>query len=297
MLLNCLYICSTSSDSVYVVNLNNFRVKNKISLKSNELTEKIGPHGICISKGKLITANNYNNSISIIDLKTGIQEESYYIGAHCNDIVTLGNKAYITCSDSNSLITFDLKLKKIVEQIPCGNLPHSISLNTNKKLLLVCNMENDTITLIDCKNSGNVKNIKVGSYPTKAIFTMDGEHILVCESNLGSQFKGSIAILSLKNYKIITRIISGNSPCDIYCNNRYCFVSNFGDGSISILDMSTYTEKKKVIVGGMPGNILKYGDNLYIGDNYNDLLIKLNIENNSKQFIPIGSEPTGMVMN
>lgn len=297
MALNYLYICSTSSDSIYIIDLNSFSIKNKIYLKSNDLTEKVGPHGICINKDKLITANNYSNSISIIDLKNEVQEESYYIGAHCNDIVTLGDKAYIICGDSNSLITFDLKLKRIVEQIPCGNLPHSICLNTSKELLLVSNMENDTITLIDCKNTANTRNIKVGSYPTKAIFTMDGEHILVCESNLGSEFKGSISILSLKNYKIINRIISGNSPCDIYCNNRYCFVSNFGDGSISILDMSNYKEKKKVIVGGMPGTILKYRDNLYIGDNYNDLLIKLNIENEHKKFIPVGREPTGMVIN
>ena len=47
----------------------------------------------------------------------------------------------------------------------------------------------------------------------------------------------------------------------------------------------------------MPAGLLKYNDNLYIGDNYNNLLIKLDIKDNSRQFIPIGAEPTGMVLN
>lgn len=295
--MNYIYICNTSSDSISKVDLNSFKIENKIYLKSKEFVDKVGPHGICIDKKKLITANNYNNSISIVDINKNLQEESYYIGARCADIVTFENKAYIICSDSNVLIVFDLKLKKILEQIPCGNLPHSICLNSNKKLLLVSNMQNDTITLIDCIDTSNVKNIRVGSYPTKAVFTLDGEHIIVCESNLGSEFKGSISILSLKNFKIINRIVAGNSPLDIYCSSRYCFVSNFGDGTISVIDINNYKEIDKIIVGGMPANLLKYDKNLYIGDNYNDILIRLNIENKYKEFIPIGNEPTGMVMN
>lgn len=297
MILNHIYICSTSSDFISRVSLNDFKVEDKIHLKSNDLNNRVGPHGICIKDDKIITANNYSNSISIIDLKNNVQEENYYIGSHCNDIVTLGKEAYIICGDSNSLVVFDLAIKKIIEQIPCGNLPHSICLNVNKKLLLVSNMENDTITLIDCMDRNNIKNIKVGSYPTKAIFTIDGEHIIVCESNLGSEFRGSISVLSLRNYKIINRIVVGNSPLDIYCSSRYCFISNFGDGTVSVVDINNYKEEKRIIVGGMPAGLLKYNDNLYIGDNYNNLLIKLDIKDNSRQFIPIGAEPTGMVLN
>ena len=42
--------------------------------------------------------------------------------------------------------------------------------------------------------------------------------------------------------------------------------------------------------------IIKYDDSIYIGDNYNNLLIKVNIENEKKDYIPIGGEPTGMIL-
>ncbi len=296
-MLDYIYVCSTSSDLVLKINLNYFREEKRIYLKSNDIVYNVGPHGIYVNDNKLITANKYNNTISIIDIKKEIQEESYYVGACCNDVVVYGNNAYIICGDLNSLLVFDLKEKQVVEEIPCGSLPCSICLNKERKLLLISNMEDDSITLINCINNECIKNIRVGSYPTKAVFTLDGQHVLVCESNIGSEFRGSVAILSLKNYKVINRIIVGNSPIDIYCSSGHCFVSNFGDGTVSILDINNYREEKKIIVGGMPRNIIKYKGNLYIGDNYNNLLIKVNIKNNDKKYIPIGGEPTGMVLS
>ncbi|NMM63179.1 YncE family protein [Clostridium sp. P21] len=294
--MNYLYVCNTSSDFISKVNLNEFKEEKRIFLKSGNANDRIGPHGICLNDKKIITANNYNNSISILDMEKGVEEGNCYIGVHCNDVVVFGKNAYIICGDLNNLVVFDLEQREIITQIPCGSLPHSICLNKERKLLLISNMEDDSITLIDCVNNENIKNIRVGEYPTKAVFTVDGQYAVICESNIGADFRGSIALMSLKNYKIINRITVGNSPVDMFCNERFCFVSNFGDGTISIVDINCYKENRNIIVGGMPRGIIKYGDSIYIGDNYNNLLIKVNITNESKKYIPIGGEPTGMIL-
>ena len=291
-----LYVCNTSSDYISKVNLENFNEQNRIYLKHNGLDHRIGPHGLCVYKDKLIIANNYSNNISIINISSEIEEDNYYIGINCNDVVAFNNKAYIICGDLNNVIVFDILEKKVIEEIPCGSLPHSICLNKEKKVLLISNIEDDSITLIDCTNSENVKNIRVGAYPTKAIFTVDGQYALVCESNIGSDFRGSIAVLALKNNRIINRITTGNSPIDMCCSEKFCFVSNFGEGTVSIIDIHNYKENKKIIVGGMPRGIIESGSNVYIGDNYNNLLLRVNFENESKESIPIGGEPTGMVL-
>ena len=43
----------------------------------------------------------------------------------------------------------------------------------------------------------------------------------------------------------------------MYYDGRYSYVSNFGDGTISIVDTSRYKEVKRLIVGGMPRGIVK----------------------------------------
>lgn len=295
-MLNYLYVCNTSSDCVSKVNLKNFTEEKRIFLNSSSMNGRVGPHGVCGNNNRLIIANNYSDSISILNISKEVEENNYYVGVHCNDVVVFQNNAYIICGDLNSLVVFDLINKKIIEEIPCGSLPHSICLNKEKKLLLVSNMNDDSITLIDCVNTENIKSIRVGAYPTKALFTVDGQYSLVCESNIGSDYKGSIAVMSLKNYKVINRITVGNSPIDMYCNESFGFVSNFGDGTISIIDINHYREDKKIIVGGMPRGIIKCGENIYVGDNYNNLLIKVNIEDENKKYIPIGGEPTGMIL-
>ncbi len=288
-----LYVCNTSSDNLSVVNLESFQEKIKISLNSYNM-DKIGPHGICTYKQKLLVSNNYSNTLSIIDTELNKEVQSHFIGMHCNDAAVYGDKAYVICGESNYVVVFNLITNKIDEEIPCGNFPHSIQINKQKKLMLISNFENDSITIVDLEDKKNIKNIRVGAYPTKALFTVDGNCILICESNIGTDTRGSISILSLKTYRVLNKILVGKYPVDMYVDTSYCFVSNFGEGSISIADINLYKEIKKINVGGMPRGIIKIKDYIYIGDNYSNLLIRVHMQNENKKVISIGGEPTGM---
>ncbi|MBW9151148.1 YncE family protein [Clostridium estertheticum] len=289
-----LYVCSTSSDCISKVNLDLFIEEEKIYLDKQNL-KRIGPHGIYVYENKILTANSYDNSISIVNTYN-YEIESYFIGMHCNDLSVYDNKAYVICGDSDDIIVFDLEKKNIVEAIPCGNSPHSIYICKKKNLIIVANMNSDSITLIECAQNGNIKEIRVGAYPTKAVITPDGNYILVCESNIGMDNKGCINIISLKNCNVLNKIPVGNSPVDMYFNGEFCYVSNFGDGTVSILDINKYKEIKRIEVGGMPRGILEDEKYLYVGDNYNNLLFRIDKITENKKVISIGTEPTGMTL-
>jgi YVTN family beta-propeller protein len=92
------------------------------------------------------------------------------------------------------------------------------------------------------------------------------------------------------------KIPVGNSPVDMYFNERLCYVSNFGEGTVSIVDINNYKEIKKIEVGGMPRGILEDEKYLYVGDNYNNLLIRIDKATENKKAIAIGGEPTGMAL-
>ncbi len=293
--LGYLYVCNTSSDTISKIETNEMIEICKIKLGANSI-DRIGPHGILVYKDKLLVVNNYSNSLSTVNTIINEEIEHQYIGANCNDISVFNNNAYIVCGESNSIIVFDLISKKIVEQIPCENLPHSISFDFRNKRMLVSNMYSDSITLIDCIDKEKVRNINVGAYPTKAIFSVDGEYIFVCESNIGGYERGNISIISSKNYRVLYRIQVGYSPVDIDCDNEYCYISNFGEGTISIVNIKNYEHIRKISIGGMPRGIKKIGDSLFVGDNYNNLLFKVDICTENKKAICIGGEPTGMAL-
>jgi YVTN family beta-propeller protein len=289
-----LYICNMASDYVSKVDLGTFAEKEKIIL-SNKGT-KVGPHGICCWKNDLITANCYNNSITRIDLISGKEDASYYIGRHCNDVDVYKDIAYIICGESNDIVAFDLISNKIIEEIPCGSLPHSIAINKNSGLIAVSNMQSDSITLINPGTNECLKEIKVGPYPTKAIFSSDGKKMFVCESNLGSDKTGTISIVSVETCSVVSRIKVGKAPVDLWCDGLICYVSNFNEGTVSVVYLEDNEEVKRINIGGMPRGIVKKGRYLYIGDSYSNLLIKYDIYMDKKKVIPIGGEPTGMTL-
>lgn len=293
--LNCLYVCNTSSDCISKVDLRVFKEENRIPVSANKLI-RTGPHGISVYNDELLVANSYGNSLSKINIKTQKETECFYIGSHCNDVAVNQSDAYVICGELNNVIVFNLIKNKIVEEIPCGNLPHSISKNKSNELIVISNMESDSVTVIDTINMDVIKNIKVGPYPTNAIFTSDSRWILVCESNLGSNNNGSISIIDLKTYEVCGRIRVGNSPVYICSEGNEGYVSNFGEGTISVIDLNVKKEKGKFYVGGMPRGIIKHENYLYIGDNYNNLLLRIDILKKNKKAISIGGEPTGMTL-
>lgn len=290
-----LFVCNTSSDNIAIVSLENFKMENQISL-SNDIRNRVGPHGICLYKSELLVANNYSNSICRIGVKENKMLDNFFIGFHCNDVTVLEDKAYIVCGESNSMIVFDLIKNQFEELIPCENGPHSISSNKEKKLIVVANMENDSITLMDCSSGIKVSNIRVGNYPTKALISVDGNYIYVCESNLGRDARGSISIISTKTLVVLFRILVGNSPVDMCSDEKFCLVSNSGDGTLSLINMNYHIEAKSLNVGGMPRGIIKHGKYIYVGDNYNNTLMQIEFLKGTKKVIPIGGEPTGIII-
>lgn len=288
-----LCICNTDSDTVSVIDTKEFSIKKTINLRTKRGT-KVGPHGIIQYKNSIMVVNNYSNNLKIINNLDDKNLEKYFIGLHCNDVAVYDNKAYIVCGELNSVVVFDLISKKIIEEIPCENHPHSIEINIEKKLIVVANFNSDSITLVELNDNQQIYNIRVGAYPTKACFSHFSDHIIICESNIGNDYNGSISIVSLHKLCKDKRIEVNKIPVDLFLDNKLCYVSNFGDGSIDIIDLEKFLINENIYVGGMPRGIAVEKNCLFVGDNYNNSISRIDLNNKKRKDIPIGKEPTGM---
>jgi YVTN family beta-propeller protein len=185
----------------------------------------------------------------------------------------------------------------VEEQIPCGDMPYSIDLYKPKQLIIIANLNNDSITIADYSKCDCINEIRVGNYPTKAIFGIDGNNIFICESNIGSDQCGCISILSAKDLRVLYRIPVGNTPIDMCIEKNLCYVTNFGEGTVSVIDLNKCKELYRIEVGGMPKGILTYKGNIYVGDNYNNKLFCINLLKKDKKALKVGREPSGMLLS
>lgn len=286
-------LCNTGSDSLNKINTETLQ-NQSLFLTSGE--SPFGPHGLSLYKDKILIANNYNNSISLINYNSFREENNLYVGAHPNDIIAHDDMAYVSCGESNSLIIYDLINERVNFEVPTGKFPHNITFLEEKKLIFISNMGDDSISVIDHVNNKEIKRIKVENTPIKMNISKNKEYLYVCMSYLGCDKKGSIGIIELKTLELINKVQVGFCPVDLFEENNYLYVSNLCDGSISIVNLMNLKEEKKIIVGGMPKGIIKVNENIFVGDYLNGILNIIEIENEKIKAIPIGIEPNAMAL-
>ncbi|ADL51718.1 hypothetical protein [Clostridium cellulovorans] len=289
-----MYIANTSSDTIHVIDYNELQIVDEISLCNQNRT--YGPCSICDYKESIIASNLYDNSITIIQKRKPHLMETYYIGSACCDVKVFGDKAYIICADSNTLVEFNLIDKEIVEIIPLGNCPSYIELCKQKGILAICNVLSDEVIIMDVNDKKNYLKIIVGANPIKVRFSMVGDLLYVCESNFTGDSHGIVSIVSLKSKQIIERIPVGQLPLDIMVYKNYLFVSCYGDGSVRIIDINTKIEVGRIMVGGMPKDIFKINEHIYINEHLSKSLLKVQLKEENKKAIFLGGEANGIIL-
>ena len=286
-------LCNIGSDSLSKINSEDLKIKN-LYLSIGE--KSFGPHGLSLYNDKILVANNYNNSISLINLNQFKEEKNLYIGAHPNDLVAHNNMVYVTCGESNSVIVYDLINERVNFELPTGRSPHSIELLKNENLAFVSNMNENSIAVIDCNKNNIIKRIIVGDNPIKIKISKKKKYLYVCMSYIGYDTEGYVGIISLKTLELIVKIKVGLAPVDLFEDDNYLYVSNFGSGYISVINLNNFGEESKISVGGMPRGIVKLNEKIYIGDYLNGSLKIVDTKKKSIKSILIGIEPNDMII-
>ncbi|AOR23996.1 YncE family protein [Clostridium taeniosporum] len=286
-------ICNTGSSTLSKVDVENLEIKT-LNLSLDE--KESGPHGLSLYDKKVLVANNYSNTISLIDPGTFKEEGNIYIGAHPNDLTIYNNKLYVLCGEANSLTIYDLLKREVVVELPIGVFPHSIALYNEQNKVFISNMGDDTVSVVDCIYNKEIKRIKCNKYPTKIAVSNNREYLYICESHIGYALKGSIAIISLKDFSLKATIKVGNGPVDFWEEDNYLYVSNFVEGSISVVNIKKLKEESKIYISGMPRGIIKVNKKIFVGDYLNGKLKIINLKDKEIKNIAIGKEPNAMLL-
>lgn len=171
----------------------------------------------------------YNNSsVSFIDFSNGNVSNSFFydqngrsLGDTGNDMIKYGNKIYISVSVSSTIEVLNAQNFKSVKQIQMLN-------GTSSK-------------------------------QPRQLLAYNGKVFVTC-------FDGYVDVLDTVNLTVENRIQVGSNPESMGVSNGKLFVSNSGglnnpmDSTVSVVDLSTFQEIKKITVGLNPGDI--YVDNM-----------------------------------
>lgn len=282
-------LCETGLGKIREINLLNY-CSEYINVCSNENN---GPVALEYSDKYIVTCNKYNNSITIYDRRNE-KNTNVYIGKNPCDIALFLDKAYVICSESNSVNVVSLNDKEIMYSISTGEYPYNIVIDEEKQLAYISNLFGDSIDILDCKKDKLINEIKNISSPVKCILSEDRQYLYAIEGNLNESDCGSVLVISLEDYEIIRRIKIGKMPLDLTQNENHIYVSNSGEGTISIIHKNTYNELSKIKVGGMIKEIVEHKGALYANNYLDDSIYEINLQREIIKKIASGKDPNAM---
>jgi Uncharacterized conserved protein len=175
------------------------------------------PQGISISPdgSYLYTADNLNQSVSMIDLSTGKLVKTAAAGRY--PYMTLlnrtGNRLYVSNWEDNSVTVLNAKDLSPVATVRVGMHPNALALNPANGNLYVVNSDSDRISVIDSNKLQVVQNISVapyahapvGSIPDALTFSSDGRTMYV--ANAGNNDIAQIDLNPANNKGVVKGLI------------------------------------------------------------------------------------------
>ena len=304
-----LFVSNMGEDSISAIDIENNKEYKKIHLSPLEGAHSkkrllVGPHSIKIDtkKENIYSVNCYDNSVSIIDLKSYTVIDSFFAGIHPNDMAFSidGEYAYITNCDSDSISIIDMSSLRLIAQVPVGMMPHGIAISPDGEYIYTVDMGSGSISIIETWSHCRISSIKVGECPMDILTSKDGRFLYVVCSFSGYGRLGAVAIISTKNYKVIKLIEVGDTPTQVVLSddNCYLYVTNIGSGDLYTIELDSFSIGHIVKTGNMARGIAKGEDVIYVANSGSNSISV--IQNDKSNFniiktIEAGIEPTSMV--
>jgi len=276
------------------------------------------PLNIVISSSKKYMAVTNNGqstqSIQLIDTKTQTELDKVTIAKSWYGLAFTNDEKYLFASGGhdNMILKYAITNKKLIlqdsfklgERWPVRISPAGIAIDDKQQKLYVVTKEDNSLYTIDLQTK-NFEKLALGAEAYQCLLSPDKKTLYI------SLWGGDkILMFDIATKTIANQVAVGDNPNEMCFskNNKYLFVSNANDNSVSVIDLA-----KKVVLetlnaalypdapSGSTSNgvaLSANGKTLYVANADNNCLAVFDVsspgQSKSKGFIPTGWYPTNV---
>jgi YVTN family beta-propeller protein len=200
------------------------------------------PVGIGVNPNtkKLYVANEFSNTVSVIDTETDKVQDRINVGIfpYGIDINPLNNRVYVANRGSNTLSVIDGSIDSKLLDITVGRSPVGIAVNPSANWIYVTNLDNGTVSVIDGITNNVTVTLPVGKAPYGVAVNPLTNKIYVSDF-----LTDTISVINGETNKISANISVGKGPTeleiDIAKGSNKLYVANHYSDSVSVIDTIT----------------------------------------------------------
>jgi YVTN family beta-propeller protein len=239
-----LYTVTKEDSSIYIVDLKQRKVINKIKLANIAYTCVLSPDE------KLLYVSLWGSN-EVVVFNTALQTITAGIktGNHPNELLLnkKGSILYVANANDNSVSVINTASNKVIETILTalyptdltGSTTNGLTLSGNNKTLYIANADNNCVAVFDVTQTGNSKSqgfIPVGWYPTN--IKMLGKKLLV------SNGKGVTSMANPKGPQPMLKIDNSGYQTGSTANSQLQYIAGLFKGTLSFIDVPSADQLK-----------------------------------------------------
>jgi YVTN family beta-propeller protein len=249
---------------------------------------------------KLWVAQDLGDQLTEIDPMTGKEGASMHIDDPYNMYYTPDGKYAIVMAEREMRLDFrDAQTMKIVNRVPvnCKGVNHADFTPDGRFMIATCEFSSELIK-VDVAAQKVIGHLPLEpkGMPQDCRIIPNGKLFYVANMDTNG-----VHVIEPNSFKQVDFIPTGKGAHGIYFSRdaKYAYVSNRGEGSVSLIDVNTNKVAKRWQIpgGGSPdmGDVSADGKSLWLSGRYNKEVYVFNTETGAlRARIKVGDQPHGL---
>jgi YVTN family beta-propeller protein len=289
------YVPNSDSGTVDVIDQRTFKVVRHFSVGA--LPQHVVP---AWDLKTLYVTNDLGNSLTAINPKTGKPERTIPVADPYNMYFTPDGRYAIVVAERLHRLDFrDAHTFKLVHSlsVPCSGADHMDFSADGTYAIVSCEFSGQLLKVnIAAQRVDGVLTLRPGAAPQDVKLSPDGSVFYVADMN-----SNGVWLVDGSTFRVLRFMPTGAGAHGLYPSRdaRYLYVTNRGEGSISVISFATrhVVKKWRIAGGGSPdmGNISANGKILWLTGRYNGVVYAIStVTGRLLAKIPVGSGPHGL---
>lgn len=295
------YVPNSKSDTVDIIDPNTYKIIGHFALPKHS-RRLLEPQHVVPSWDlkKLWVAQDLGDQLTLIDPVTGKEGDTIHVDDPYNMYYTPDGKYAIVMAEREKRLDFrDAQTMKVVNRVPvnCAGVNHADFSPDGRYMIATCEFSSEIlkVDVAQQKVVGHLKLKPIGM-PQDCRLSPDGKVFYI--ANMDSN---GVHVIDGNAFKQIEFIPTGKGAHGEYFSRdaKYMYVSNRGEGTISLIDLATRKVATKWVIpgGGSPdmGGVSIDGKSLWLSGRYNGEVYVFDTSNGHlRARIRVGKDPHGL---
>ena len=223
------YVSCPEIDTIFVIRSDKNWVVDSFGLKGQPTYLYLDPDA---ARQRLTVLASREAAIKVVDLSSQRIIDSFRIPlTNTPSFMTVspdGLWAYVLDERNSYLSRIDLLTGRLATRVRTNYRPQHATYLVDQNLLAVSSAISQTVSLLDPLSLAEVGSIPTSSSPDGLMVT--NNRLIVAESGANT-----ILVYDLATNRIVTRLTVGFTPRRLLDNGRQVYVSNYDEGSVSVV--------------------------------------------------------------